>query len=116
MDVKDALPGTCSAVRNHAERLQPLQLSNLSTRGNAMAHKVCLAVQKTPDVDNFLFGNHQQVNWCDRINVSKRETVFVFVDNIGWNFTIDYFPKDGRHIHLHYGRAAYLTVATARWG
>ena len=43
------------------------------------------------------FGDQQDVYRSLWANISKRQTLFVFVDDVRWNFTIDDFGKDRRH-------------------
>jgi len=54
------------------------------------------------DRHDFLFGNHQNV--CRRLglDVAKRQAVFVFVKNLGWNLAIDDSLEDGFSAHRNY--------------
>ena len=35
-----------------------------------------------------LFWNNQYVGWCLWVDVSKSQTILIFMDNVSWNFLL----------------------------
>ena len=46
----------------------------------------CLGIKQTWQRP---FRNNQHVNWCLRVNVTKRNQIFFFQHNVSWNFAGD---------------------------
>ena len=103
MDVKHRLPAVIVGVDHHSiPALVDLQFfSDFRGGHKEMAEDFFVGWSNICKRADLFFRNNHDVNRSLRMDIAKCQADFVFKDDVGWNFAIDDFAEDRRHVLLH---------------
>lgn len=100
MQVGHGLAAVAADVRHHAIAVaQPFRLCQAANHQEKMPDQRPIDVFDVVDRHDLLLRYDQDVRRRLRLNVAKRQTVFVFMENVGGNFAIDDSLEDGFSAH-----------------
>jgi len=99
MEVKmeNRLASSCSRIGDDPKVREPLGLCNSVAYLETVAQKLSLLRGRIAESHDGSFGNHENVDRGDRLDVPERETEFILKDNVGGQFSVDYFRKNRTH-------------------
>ncbi len=97
VQMEDTLPSVFPRVDDGAIAVADAQLFGHFRHGHQqMPDQRGIFRRQVVERFNRLSGYQQHMNWCLRADIPKRQTVFVFVDDVGRNFAIDNLSEDGQ--------------------
>ena len=107
MDVKDRLTSILSVVHDGtiATFVEPFATGNIANGRHHMAENVAILIRTLRDGRNVALGNHENVRWSDRANVTKSENVVVFKNNGGLDFSANNAAEKATFGCAHDGRS-----------
>ena len=99
----DGLSSLAADVRDHSIAVgQAFRLGESSDHEEQVADERTVGVFHVVDRYDFLFRDHQDVGRRLGLDVAERQTVFVFVKDLGWDFAIDDSLENGFSAHRHF--------------
>jgi len=100
MQVKDTLPGSCAAVRHDPEIFQPLLVGHRLANGHAVTDECRILNVHRLQTDDLFFRDDQDVDGRHGVDVPERQTMFILVDNVCGDLSVDDLLEDGTHALL----------------
>ena len=97
MEVEYGLTRSRSTIGHNPKVFQALQSRHLIACQKASGEDLSLIGLRISQCDNGLFWNHQDMGGSHGINIPKGQANFILVNDVGGQFSVDYFRKNGCH-------------------